>query len=84
MELITNRVSYRHIWMVFLVSAVNYIENNITEFLIVDSLVWGLIINEYSLDIEYIKGEKNIVADALSRFPLNVNQETANKSTYKK
>ena len=70
--------------MGFLVSAVSFIENNITEFLIVDSLIWRLILKEYGLDIEYIKGEKNIVADALSRFPLNVNQETANKSTYKK
>ena len=30
-----------------------------------------LIIKEYSLDIKYIKGEKNIVADTLSILPLN-------------
>ena len=35
-----------------------------------------MIIGEYGPDIEYIKGEKNIVADALSILPLNVNQET--------
>ena len=69
--------------MGFLDSAVSFIENNITEFLIVDSLIWRLILKEYGLDIEYIKGEKNIVADALSIFPLKGNQETAHKSTYK-
>ena len=36
-------------------------------------LRWRLIIEDYVPDIEYIKGEKNIVADALSRFPLNGN-----------
>ena len=35
-------------------------------------------------DIEYIKGAKNIVADSLSRFTINRNQETAQDSTYKK
>ena len=50
----------------------------------VDVLVWykSLILEQYGPDIEYIKDEKNIVADALSRFPLNGNQETAQKSTY--
>ena len=28
-------------------------------------------LEEYGPDIEYIKGEKNLVADAISRFPLN-------------
>ena len=41
-----------------------------------------IILEEYDTDIEYIKGEKNIVADALSRIPLNGNQETTQKSTY--
>ena len=31
---------------------------------------------EYGPDIEYIKGEDNIVTGALSRIPLNGNQET--------
>ena len=39
-------------------------------------LRWRLILEEYSPDIEYIKGEKNIAADALSRLPNNGNQET--------
>ena len=39
-------------------------------------LLWILTLEEYGLDIEYIKGEKNIVADALSRLPLNVNEDT--------
>ena len=36
------------------------------------------------MDIEYIKVEKNIVADAISRSQLNGNQETTQKSTYQK
>ena len=39
-------------------------------------LRWILIIEEYGPDIEYIKGEKNIVADWISRILLNGNQET--------
>ena len=31
-------------------------------------LRWGLILEEYGIDIEYIKGERNIIADAISRF----------------
>ena len=42
-------------------------------------LIWRLILEEYSPEIEYIKGEKNIVADPLSRLPLNGNQETTQK-----
>ena len=41
-------------------------------------------IEEYGPDIEYIKGDKNIVSGALSRFPLNGNEETTQKSTYQK
>ena len=37
-------------------------------------LRWRLIIEEYGPDIEYIKGEKNIVADTLSRFTLYGNE----------
>ena len=47
-------------------------------------LRWRLILEEYRLDIKYIKGEKNILADALSRLPFNGNQETTQKSTYQK
>ena len=47
-------------------------------------LRWRLILENYGPDIEYIKGEKNIVDNALSRIPLNGNQETTQKSTYKK
>ena len=37
------------------------------------SLRWRLILEGYGPDIEYIKGEKNIVSDALSRLTLNGN-----------
>ena len=45
-------------------------------------LLWRLKLEEYGPDIEYIKVENNIVADGLSRIPLNGNQETTQKSTY--
>ena len=45
-------------------------------------LIWRLILEEYGLDIEYIKGENNIVTDRLSRTPLNGNEENTQKSTY--
>ena len=47
-------------------------------------LRWRLILEQYGPDIKYIKGEKNIVADAQSRLPLNGNQETTQKSTHQK
>ena len=37
-------------------------------------LIRRLILEEYGPDIEYIKGEKNIVIDTLSISPLNGNQ----------
>ena len=46
------------------------------------ALIWILILEEYGPDIEYIKGENNIVADGLSIIPLNGNEETTQKSTY--
>ena len=39
-------------------------------------------LEEYGPDVEYIKGEKNIVADGLSIIPLNGNEATTQKSTY--
>ena len=47
-------------------------------------LIWRLVIEEYGTDIEYIKGEKNIVADAFSILPINSNQKTTQESTHKK
>ena len=41
-----------------------------------------LILEEYGPGIEYILGNKNIAADALSRLPNNGNQETTHESTY--
>ena len=42
-----------------------------------------LILLLYRPYIEYIPGEKNIAADALSRLSNNENQETTHESTYK-
>ena len=39
-------------------------------------LILRLILEEYGPEIEYIQGNNNIVADKLSRFPINENQET--------
>ena len=47
-------------------------------------LRWILILEVYGPDIEYIKGEKQIVYGALSRLTLNRNQGTKQKSTYQK
>ena len=47
-------------------------------------LRWILILEEYVPDIEYIKGEKNIVIYALSGLPIKDNKETTEKSTYQK
>jgi hypothetical protein len=35
---------------------------------------WRLLLEEYSPELKYIKGENNIVADALSRLELNNNK----------
>ena len=45
-------------------------------------LIWIPILEEYGTYIEFTKGENKIVAYALSRIPLNGNQETTQKSTY--
>ena len=39
-----------------------------------------IILEDYDQDIEYIQGSKNIVADKLSIFTINCNQETTNES----
>ena len=43
-----------------------------------------LILKSYCAYTKYIKGEKNMVSDALSRLPLKGNQEATQKSTNKK
>ena len=45
-------------------------------------LRWRLILEEYGPYIEYIQGENNIVSYVISRIPLNMNQDTTQKSTY--
>ena len=47
-------------------------------------LIWRLILEQYVPDIEYIKGDKNIAAHALSILTMNGNQETTQYSTYKR
>ena len=47
-------------------------------------LKWRLILEDYGPDIEYIKGEKNIGYDALSRITLNRNEDTTYKFTYQR
>ena len=46
-------------------------------------IIWGLLIEEYGLEIEYIQGKKNIVEEKLSRLRNNGNQKTTHKSNYK-
>ena len=45
-------------------------------------LRWRLILKEYSPDIEYIPGTKNIAADVLSQLTNNGNQNTKHESVY--
>ena len=47
-------------------------------------LIWRIIPEDYGTDIEYIKGNKNVVSDTLSIIPLNGNQETTHNPTYQK
>ena len=47
-------------------------------------IIWRLILEEYSPDIKYIMGKKNIVSYTLSIFPFNRIQETTQESTNKK
>ena len=47
-------------------------------------LRWIIILEDYGPDIEYIKGNKNIMADALSILPINGDQVTTKEPTYKK
>ena len=41
---------------------------------------WRLILEEFGPELKYIKGENNVVADALSRLEKSTNQETLNIS----
>jgi hypothetical protein len=41
---------------------------------------WRLVLEEFGPDLQYIKGEKNIVADALSRLEIDDDQEIFNIS----
>ena len=47
-------------------------------------LLRELILEEYGSYIEYIRSEKDIVADALSIFTLNRNQRTTQNYSYQK
>jgi hypothetical protein len=38
-------------------------------------MCWRLVLEEFGPDLQHIKGEKNIVADALSRLDFDNNQE---------
>ena len=41
---------------------------------------WRLILEEFSPKLKYIKGENNVVADALSRLEMSDNQDILNIS----
>ena len=41
---------------------------------------WRLILEEFGPELKYIKGENNVVADALSRLQMSPNQEILNIS----
>ena len=45
-------------------------------------LRWILILEDYSPDIEYIPGNKNIFAEALPRLTINGIQKNTHESTY--
>ena len=41
---------------------------------------WRLILEEFGPELKYIKGENNVIADALSRLEKSLNQEILNIS----
>ena len=41
---------------------------------------WSLILKEFGPELKYVKGENNVVADALSQLEMNDNQEILNIS----
>ena len=43
-------------------------------------MLWHLIIEEFGSELKYIKGENNVVADALYRLEMSDNQEILNIS----
>ena len=64
-----------------------YTDNKTLTFRIFNNdivLRWRIILEEYGPYIEYIKGDKYIIAEELSRLPINRNQETTQESTNKK
>ena len=44
---------------------------------------WSLILEEFGPELKYIKGENNVVSDALSRLEISDNQEILNISELK-
>ena len=61
-----------------------YTDNKIRTCTNIDTdrvLRWRFILEEYGTYIEYIQGDKNAVADAIQRFPINGNQETTQYPT---
>jgi hypothetical protein len=43
-------------------------------------MCWRLVLEEYGPELEYIKGERNVVADALSRLDIEDDREIFNIS----
>ena len=41
-----------------------------------------LVIDEYGAELHYIKGENNVVADALSRIPISITSRTNNEEVF--
>ena len=41
---------------------------------------WRLVLKEFGPDLQYIKRTRNVIADALSRLPINNDQEIFNIS----
>ena len=55
---------------------------NCKNFNIIRVLRWGLILEKYGPEIQYIPGTKNIIADAMPRIPSNGKPNSTHKSNY--